>query len=56
MAKKCFVIWEFFTVTEDTKYAICNTCKTKVSRGGGSTQSYTTTTLVSHLAKHPDLN
>ena len=32
---------EFFLVSEDTKYAICNTCQTKVSRGGGSTKSYT---------------
>ena len=45
-----------FSVFEDTKYAICNTCQTKVSRGGGSTKSYTTTNLVSHLVKHPDVN
>ena len=45
-----------FSVTEDTKYAICNTCQTKVSRGGGSTKLYTTTNLVSHLIKHPDVN
>ena len=43
-------------MTEDTKYAICNTCQTKVLRGGGSTKSYTTTNLVSHLVKHPDIN
>ena len=43
-------------MTEDTKYAVCNTCQAKVSRGGGSTKSYTTTNLVSHLAKHPDIN
>ena len=56
MAKKRSVIWEFFSVFEDTKYAICNTCQTKVSRGRGSTKSYTTTNLVSHLVKHPDVN
>ena len=56
MAKKRSVIWEFFVVTEDTKYAVCNTCQTKVSRGRGSTKSYTTTNLVSHLAKHTDIN
>ena len=43
-------------MTEDMKYAVCNTCQAKVSRGGGSTKSYTTTNLVSHLAKHPDIN
>lgn len=43
-------------MSEDTKYAICNTCQAKVSRGGGSTKSYTTTNLVNHLAKHPDVN
>ena len=35
---------------------ICNTCQAKVSRGGSSTKSYTTTNLVSHLTKHPDIN
>ena len=43
-------------MSEDTKYAICNTCQVKVSRGGRSTKSYTTTNLVSHLVKHPDVN
>ena len=56
MAKKRSVIWEFFSVSEDTKYAICGTCQLKVSRGGGNTKSYTTTNLVSHLTKHPDVN
>jgi len=56
MAKKRSVIWEFFVVDEDTKYAVCNTCQAKVSRGGSSTKSYTTTNLVSHLAKHSDVN
>ena len=56
MARKWSVIWDFFSVSEDTKYAICTTCQAEVSRGGGSTKSYTTTNLVSHLAKHPDVN
>ena len=56
MAKKCSVIWEFFVLDEDTKYAVCNTCQTRISRGGKSTKSYTTTNLVSHLAKHPEVN
>ena len=45
-----------FSVCEDTKYTICNTCQAKVSRGRGSTKSYTTTNLVGHLVKHPDIN
>ena len=28
--------WSFFSVTEDTKYAVCNSCKQKVSRGGAT--------------------
>ena len=45
-----------FSMFEDTKYTICNTCQMKVSRGGGSMNSYTTTNLVSHLVKHSDVN
>ena len=56
MVKKWSVIWEFFQCFKDTKYAICNTFQMKVSRGGGSMNSYTTTNLVSHLIKHPDVN
>lgn len=41
---------------EDSKYAVCNACKQKVSRGGATTKAYNTTNLVSHLkAKHPEL-
>ena len=43
-------------VDEDTKYAVCNTFQAKVSKGGSSTKLYTTTNLVSHLTKHPDVN
>ena len=56
MARKWSIIWNFFSVSEDTKYAICTTCQAEVSRGGGITKSYTTTNLVNHLAKHPDVN
>ena len=45
-----------FSVCEDAKYTIYNTCQAKLSRGGGSTKSYTTINLVSHLVKHPDNN
>ncbi|XP_065908971.1 zinc finger BED domain-containing protein 4-like [Dysidea avara] len=55
MAKKRSVIWEFFVVDEDTKYAVYNTFQAKVSKGGSSTKSYTTTNLVSHLTKHLDV-
>lgn len=53
MAKKQSVIWEFFNEDEDSKYTVCNECKTKVPRGGSSMKSYTTTNLVQHLSmKH----
>ena len=42
-------------VDEDTKYAVYNTFQAKVSKGGSSTKSYTTTNLVSHLTKHLDV-
>ena len=48
MAKKCSVIWEFCE-NEDSRYAICNECRTKVPRGGSSTKSLTTTNLLQHL-------
>ena len=43
-------------MSEDAKYAICTTGQVELSRGGGSTKSYTTTNKVSHLAKHLDVN
>lgn len=57
MAKKRSVIWEFFCEDEDSKYAVCNKCKTKVPRGGSSTKSYTTTNLTQHLSmKHIEIH
>ena len=48
-------VWEFYCLSEDTKYAICKTCNMLVSRGGGTTKSYNTTNLVAHLkANHAD--
>ena len=32
--------WSFFSVAEDTKYAVCNSCKQKVSWGGVTTNNY----------------
>ena len=48
-------VWEFYCLSEDTKYAICKACNMLVSRGGGTTKSYNTTNLVAHLkANHAD--
>uniref|UniRef100_A0A1X7UZR2 BED-type domain-containing protein n=1 Tax=Amphimedon queenslandica TaxID=400682 RepID=A0A1X7UZR2_AMPQE len=38
--------------TEDTKFAQCNTCTLKVSRGGISLNDYNTTNLKTHLKSH----
>ena len=32
--------WSSFSVAEDTKYAVCNSCKQKISRGGVTTNDY----------------
>uniref|UniRef100_A0A1X7SH47 BED-type domain-containing protein n=1 Tax=Amphimedon queenslandica TaxID=400682 RepID=A0A1X7SH47_AMPQE len=50
--KKRSPIWDFFTVAEDTKFAQCNTCTLKVSRGGKSPKDYNTTNLKTHLKSH----
>ena len=36
-------VWDFYSIVEDTKYAICKTCKELDSRGGQTTKSYNTT-------------
>ena len=55
-ARKKSCIWSFFSLDEDTKYALCDNCKQKLSRGGATTKTYNTSNLVSHLKfKHPDL-
>ena len=42
-----------FSLDEDSKYALCNDCKQKVSP---TTKTYNTSNLVSHLkTKHPEL-
>ena len=52
--KSC--IWSFFSLDEDTKYALCDDCQLKVSLGGATTTTYNTSNLVSHLkSKHPEL-
>ena len=49
MSRKKSAIWLFFSVVEDTKYALCSACKQKVSSGGSTTKSFNTSNLVSHL-------
>ena len=48
-------IWEYFSVTEDTKFTICSLCSKQVPRGGDNTKSYTTSNIVHHLkSKYPE--
>ena len=57
LGRKTSVIWELFIVVEDSKFAICDTCKVKVPRGSATTKSFTKTNLVHHLiTKHPELH
>ena len=56
IARRKSCIWSFFSLDEDSKYALCNDCKQKVSRGGATTKTYNTSNLVSHLkTKHSEL-
>ena len=34
MSTKRSLIWDYFKVGEDTKFAICNACGQSISRGG----------------------
>lgn len=44
-----------FPVDEDTRYAVCNECKTSVARSGKSTKTFNTTNLLYHLqTKHTE--
>ncbi len=52
-ARKKSPIWSFYSVGEDSKFAVCNGCGQKVSHGGATTKTYNTSNLVSHLkSKH----
>ena len=42
-------IWDFYSVSEYTKYAICKTYEDLVSQGGETTKLYNTPNLVAHL-------
>ena len=39
-SRKSSPIWSFFSVAEDTKYAVCDSCKEQVSQGGANTNDY----------------
>lgn len=48
-------IWSFYSVGEDSRYAICKTCAQSVSRGGKNAKTFNTSNLVQHLkSKHQD--
>ena len=47
--RKWSPIWDYFTVPEDTKFAVCNKCDKSVSRGRNSMKVYTTSNLMNHL-------
>ena len=54
--RKTLVIWEFFSVAEDSKFAVCGKCQVRVARGGVTTKSFTTSNLVQHLqTNHPEV-
>ncbi len=43
-------VWAYFIVKkEDTRLAICNSCKCEVMRGGNRTKNFSTSNLISHL-------
>lgn len=47
------VVWLFFTVSkEETRKAVCSTCKVEVMRGGCRVKSFNTTNLICHLKNH----
>ena len=44
------IVWEYFTVSEkDPRYAVCNACKTDISRGETDRKSFNTSNLIGHL-------
>ena len=56
MSKKRSCIWDFYQTSEDSRFAVYNSCSKLVSRGGKNTKTYNTTNLVHHLkATHPDI-
>lgn len=45
-------IWNYFSKTVDVSKAKCNLCNELVSRGGTSSKTASTTSLISHLKCH----
>ena len=55
MLGKKSIIWQFFTLAENTKFSKCKKCGQDVSRGGTRAKTYNTTNLLNHLKKkHAD--
>ena len=48
MLRKKSLIWDYFVVTEDTKYAVCKTCNQLVSKGEKTTKTFNIFNLVYH--------
>ena len=56
-SRKKSPIWDYFTLGEDTKFAVCKSCNKAISRDGNSTKVYNTTNLVNHLKSvHQDIH
>ena len=51
--RKKSLIWEFFSVAEDYRFAKCKKCNIEVPCGGQSTKTFTPTNLVHHLKMKP---
>ena len=52
---KTYALWAYFSVAEDTPFAICNECNASISRGGNSTKSFNASNLLFHLrTKHQE--
>ena len=54
--RKTSVIWKFFSVAEDSKFAVCGKCQVCVARDGTTTKLFSTSNLVQHLqTNHPEV-
>ena len=55
--RKKSYLWNYFTVTaSDSKYATCNICNSKISRGSHNPKLQSLSGLSSHLrSRHPQL-
>ena len=52
--RKKSLIWEFFSVAEDSRFAKCKKCNIEVPRGGQSTKTFTPTNLVQTKPGHEE--